>query len=138
MAIAALTLTGCGGSNKNARDVAAQAPPTAHATSTSRYSASPTLSPTGHPTVTGTVRTGGFCTIKGAVGRTAQGRWVTCTTRSGETRLRWVEVSGTQSGGAVIPGAYCSQEGATGKSAGGNSYTCSKQGSDTHARWHRS
>lgn len=132
MAVAALTLTGCGGSNKNAREVAAQAPPAAQATSTSRQP------PTARPTVTGTVKAGGYCTVKGAVAKTVQGHWATCTTRSGETRLRWVEVSGTQSGGAVVPGAYCSQEGATGKSASGNNYTCGKRGSDTHARWHRS
>lgn len=142
MAIAALTLAGCGGSTKTAKDVAAQAPPTARTTSTSTKQAASYPTPGGAvspgPTVTGTVRIGGYCTIKGAVGKTAQGRWATCTLRTGESRPRWVESGGTTSTGAVIPGAFCSQEGATGKSAAGNTYTCSKQGRETRARWHKS
>jgi hypothetical protein len=122
---AAVTLTGCGGS-KRAKVSGATGSVSAVASGL-RPSASAAT------TVRGTVRAGGYCSVTNAAGRTAEGTEVRCVTRPGETRKRWVVVTGSTTGAKA--GRFCTPEGATAKAADGTMLTCAKKSGQRQARW---
>jgi hypothetical protein len=88
----------------------------------------------GVTTVPGTVRAGGFCAVRNAVGKTADGSAVRCTsnTRSRDTRKRWVVVKGAT--GAQV-GKFCKPQGASAKAPDGSTLRCAKKRGQQQPRW---
>jgi phage protein D len=120
--VAALAVTGCGGSKKAAKTAA---------TSSAKAAAAAPKS------VSGAVVVGRFCTKSGATGATKDGKKTVCVMKQGSKQGRWTVTSVTSTAsGAVKAGQFCktAQVGTKAKSATGTTLTCTKS-TKNQAHW---
>ncbi|MGI8332692.1 hypothetical protein ACRYCC_22295 [Actinomadura scrupuli] len=124
--MATMTLTGCGG--KSAKVSGSQ-------TGLSASASRPGAAASGATTVPGTVRTGAYCSVPNAVGRTTDGTMARCVAKRGQTRRHWVVVPGSATGARA--GEFCKPQGGTAKAPDGRTLTCTKKHGEHQARWRR-